>query len=244
MKTIVTICITLLLAGSLWADDLTRAVQQRLKDQGFFYGSVDGQDGGETSAAIRRYQIRHGLHVTGQLNDETMRSLGVARNTPPPPAPSGELRDGSGDQDFAPPSNGRSVQPPPNGYDYDQNTRQLPAQRPNFRATSYVELFARTPYEGAPRQLQENVLFAIQGELSKKGYFHSYMDGRPSRETSEAVARFQRDEDLPMTGLLDFQTLNALQALPGQRNGPPPDEGEIVPHGPGGERVYRGIQVD
>ena len=69
------------MANSLWADDLTRAIQQRLKDQGFYYGEVDGQGGDETSAAIRRYQIRHGLKVTGQLNDETLHSLGVSPGT-------------------------------------------------------------------------------------------------------------------------------------------------------------------
>ena len=29
------------------------------------------------TAAIRRYQIRNGLQVTGELNDETLQSLGV-----------------------------------------------------------------------------------------------------------------------------------------------------------------------
>jgi peptidoglycan hydrolase-like protein with peptidoglycan-binding domain len=67
-----------LLAAAVWADDLTREVQERLKDQGFFYGEVNGQPGSETSAAIRRYQIRYGLKVTGELNDETRHSLGLA----------------------------------------------------------------------------------------------------------------------------------------------------------------------
>ena len=72
---------------SIWADDLTRAIQQRLKDQGFYYGEVNGQGGDETSAAIRRYQIRHGLKVTGQLNDETLHALGVSSRVAARPAP-------------------------------------------------------------------------------------------------------------------------------------------------------------
>ena len=76
-----------MMAGSLWADDLTRAIQQRLKDQGFYYGEVDGQGGDETSAAIRRYQIRYGLRVTGQLNDETLHSLHLSRDSLAQPAP-------------------------------------------------------------------------------------------------------------------------------------------------------------
>src|SRR5438309_493698 len=67
-------------AVAAWADDLTRAVQQRLKDRGFYYGDVDGQSGAETSAAIRRYQIRYGLKVNGELNQETINSLGLSAN--------------------------------------------------------------------------------------------------------------------------------------------------------------------
>ncbi len=79
MRNALLLFLGLWMVSSLWADDLTRAVQQRLKDQGFYYGEVDGQGGDETSAAIRRYQIRHGLKVTGQLNDETLHALGMAR---------------------------------------------------------------------------------------------------------------------------------------------------------------------
>src|SRR5580704_1070800 len=78
MKLALLCALGLMAANSLWADDLTQAVQQRLKDQGFYYGEVDGQGDDETSAAIRRYQIRHGLKVTGQVNEETLRSLGMS----------------------------------------------------------------------------------------------------------------------------------------------------------------------
>ena len=85
-----------LCVANLRADDQTAAVQQALKDQGFYYGQVDGQPGPETTAAIRRYQIRNGLQVDGTLNKETLDSLKIAGsgNTtagnpqlPPPPAP-------------------------------------------------------------------------------------------------------------------------------------------------------------
>src|ERR1700739_556839 len=70
---------------SAWGDELTKAVQQKLKDQGFFYGEATGQPGSETDAAIRRYQIRYGLKVTGALNDETTHSLGLNIGNYPPP---------------------------------------------------------------------------------------------------------------------------------------------------------------
>ena len=57
----------LLLAVSAFADDQLRSVQNALKTQGFFYGEVSGQASPETTAAIRRYQIRNGLEVTGTV---------------------------------------------------------------------------------------------------------------------------------------------------------------------------------
>jgi peptidoglycan hydrolase-like protein with peptidoglycan-binding domain len=62
-------------ATNLLADEVLRHVQQELRDQGFYYGSIDGSPGDETTQAIRRYQIRNGLGVTGQLNDETRKSI-------------------------------------------------------------------------------------------------------------------------------------------------------------------------
>src|SRR5215211_2605280 len=59
------------------ADQLVESVQQALKDEGFYYGEVSGDMNANLTAAIRRYQIRNGLQVSGDLNDETLRSLGI-----------------------------------------------------------------------------------------------------------------------------------------------------------------------
>src|SRR5215475_1019233 len=59
------------------ADQLIESVQQTLKDEGFYYGEVSGEMNANLTAAIRRYQIRNGLQVSGELNDETLRSLGI-----------------------------------------------------------------------------------------------------------------------------------------------------------------------
>src|ERR1700737_911138 len=61
----------------LHADQLVDHVQQALKNQGFYYGEISGEMNANLTAAIRRYQIRNGLQVSGELNDETLRSLGI-----------------------------------------------------------------------------------------------------------------------------------------------------------------------
>jgi peptidoglycan hydrolase-like protein with peptidoglycan-binding domain len=93
MKRALFLVMMLCLATLARADDQTQAVQQALKDQGFYYGTVDGQPGPETDAAIKRYQIRQGLQVTGLLDAETLTSLNLGggasgATTPPPPPPS------------------------------------------------------------------------------------------------------------------------------------------------------------
>src|SRR5881398_3767730 len=59
------------------ADQMIEGVQQALKDQGFYYGEVTGETNANLTAAIRRYQIRNGLQVSGELNSETLQSLGI-----------------------------------------------------------------------------------------------------------------------------------------------------------------------
>src|SRR5687768_762048 len=65
-------------AANAVADPMTQSVQQKLKDQGFYYGTVDGSPGAETTAAIKRFQIRNGLSVTGEADLATVEALGVA----------------------------------------------------------------------------------------------------------------------------------------------------------------------
>jgi peptidoglycan hydrolase-like protein with peptidoglycan-binding domain len=227
MKIALLCALGFLVANSLWADDLTRAIQQRLKDQGFYYGEVDGQGGDETSAAIRRYQIRHGLKVTGQLNDETLHALGLATNGGSRPVPGYQQDEGP----VGGPPNGPYYRPPPGQYDgrslpqpegpEDYNQMQPPPYVAPGVITSLPRLFAGTIYERAPAQIQENVLYAVQGELMRRGFFRGVIDGRPGAATSNAILRLQQNEGLPVSGRLDNETLNDLGAFPGQRNGPP-----------------------
>ena len=57
--------------------NLIKDVQRALKDQGYYDGSIDGVIGPETREAVRNFQIAHRLPVTGQLDEETVKQLGI-----------------------------------------------------------------------------------------------------------------------------------------------------------------------
>lgn len=73
--------------------DAVRALQQRLKDLGFYTSTVDGDYGGGTQEAVRLFQSQHSLNADGQATAETLAMLNssqakqaVATPTPDPAA--------------------------------------------------------------------------------------------------------------------------------------------------------------
>jgi Putative peptidoglycan binding domain len=60
-----------------WGPDNVRAVQEKLRDSGLYFGEIDGVYSSELAAALGRYQIRNGLPITGQLDAGTSKALGA-----------------------------------------------------------------------------------------------------------------------------------------------------------------------
>jgi peptidoglycan hydrolase-like protein with peptidoglycan-binding domain len=272
------------------ADDQTQAVQQALKDQGFYYAAVDGNPGPETDAAIRRYQIRQGLQVTGKLNAETLASLNLSGNAqpsadtaqanPPPPAP-----DTADDQQPTPPprvvqsdrqflqSQPETAPAPPAPAPDDQDVAPQPAAPPpppppddtveraqpfyppgspdqpiappvapayaqRAPLPAYADFFRKTPYEVAPAVVQQSTVRAAEARLGRQGFYRGIADGSLNKGLVRALADYQDDTSLKVTGRLDMETLASLNLLPQRRviaAPPPPD---APPAG-----VYRGIWV-
>lgn len=125
--------------GLSHADEALRRVQQSLRDQGFYYGSIDGSPGDETTQAIRRYQIRNGLTVTGQLNPETQNA--IARTGA---ASAAATKKGSDSGSTRPPSS----TPPPLA---PTTSRSVPAPTPSARDRGNAAT-DEPDYRLAPRQ--------------------------------------------------------------------------------------------
>ncbi len=212
----------LIFIGSLMlarADQRIESVQQALKDQGFYYGEITGQMSSDLTAAIRRYQIRSGLQVNGQLNTETIESLGInrssagqstAKRVSPSPALSKPREQSS--------IEGANVTPPP-----VQPFTNMPPQdqvyptNPVVPAPSAAGALAGTPFEAAPPEVQRNVIVSAQIALARRGLYHDEVNGVFGPAMEFSLRAYQARARLPVTGRLDLQTLAALRLLPQPR---------------------------
>jgi peptidoglycan hydrolase-like protein with peptidoglycan-binding domain len=214
--------LTFLLAGAglLRADQTTSAVQQALQEQGFYYGNVTGEKTADTTAAIRRYQIRNGLQVTGEIDAETLRSLGVGSGVTRSAAqaratatPEEEARDGG-----EPTQSAEISSPPAQGnYPAQRSPGDIYEPGPADPRPAMSDVFAGTPYEIAPLDLQRHVIIGAQTLLARYGYYWNGIDGEFGPGTHSAVRGFQARAGLVPDGRLNLETLAALGLLPGQR---------------------------
>ena len=62
-----------------YADSTVAPVQEQLARQGYYRGEIDGIFDAETRRAVVRYQSDHSLRMTGNLNADTLRALGLPR---------------------------------------------------------------------------------------------------------------------------------------------------------------------
>lgn len=266
-KTLSLFALPLLLAAAAFADDQLRNVQSELKAQGFFYGDATGQTSPETTAALRRYQIRHGLEVTGALNKQTLEALGGGGRPAPQVAPRPAPKPSTPVPANRPPVNlhkaesvddadraflereearrrtaepdARIAPPPyPPAGPRDPSVIRPPAPL-DVPGDDFPVLFARTPYATAPRSVQQQTLLRAQRILAGRGFYRDVIDGLPGFATEEALLTYQRAARITLTGRLDLETLSRLGLLPGRGV---TRSSEAPPAS--SQRVYRGIWVN
>jgi peptidoglycan hydrolase-like protein with peptidoglycan-binding domain len=189
-----------LLAGlsAAWADRAVESAQQKLKDDGFYYGEINGKKDADTTAAIRRYQIRNGLQITGELNAETLHSLGLTSkpsSTPatrpaqtPGPTPPGFLEETPAPKVTPVPR--QEVPPEPNGEE----------ETPPPPRVESANIFGGTPYEAAPPQVQQDIVAKAQVILMRQGYYREGIDGLYGPALNFALRSYQARFGLQPTG--------------------------------------------
>jgi peptidoglycan hydrolase-like protein with peptidoglycan-binding domain len=193
--------VALFVMGSARADQTVQSIQQALKDQGFYYGNVTGEKSAETTAAVRRYQIRNGLQVTGNLDPETLHALNVNSN-------SGSLSRSTSKPDVAQ-QNTNTVHPVETPRP-NQDSVQPPTAEPDHQS-EMNPTFPGALYQPGPTRINRRMMLAeVQQQLISRGYYQGRADGRHGRRTALAVRDFQLQSGLLPTGRLDTNTLNAL----------------------------------
>lgn len=225
------------------ADQAIESAQQKLTEQGFYYGEINGKKDGDTTAALRRYQIRNGLPITGEIDAATQHSLGLTSKPASTPRPRSNATPGPTPPDYraeSPAPTNPAARPPLNN-DADEQSTDVPSPRVIRPETSSV--FRGTLFEAAPRDMQQRVIAGAQLLLMRQGIYNGGIDGLYGAGTEQAVRAYQLQIGLRPTGRLDTETLTSLGLLGGRRNpgfGPPrhrtyPPRTRI---GPRGELIY------
>jgi peptidoglycan hydrolase-like protein with peptidoglycan-binding domain len=62
----------------------------------------------------------------------------------------------------------------------------------------------------APAQSGNAVVSSVQSQLAKRGYYRGAVDGLAGDETQAAIAGYQEDNDLSVTGTVTAATLQSL----------------------------------
>src|SRR5438477_189552 len=101
---IATVILTIALTPLTRADSTVQEAQQELKEQGYYFGQINGETDADTIAAIRRFQIRSGLPITGELDEQTLRSLrsGTASSSAPTNTPQPQRREDEQSEEATP----------------------------------------------------------------------------------------------------------------------------------------------
>lgn len=171
--------VTTLKVGSEGAD--VKRMQQRLKNLGYYTGSVDGDFGAGTEVAVRDFQANNGLSVDGKAGKRTLEVL-YSENAKKKTA--------------------TSVTAKPTGGSSSTTTR--PTQN---TATMYTngktDIYLRLGNSGSQVKILQNRLIVL-------GYLTGTADGEFEATTEAAVKAFQKRHDIWDDGVAGPTTLSML----------------------------------
>lgn len=202
MKVLLRILLLLALVGTVQADDTIYSAQRTLKKLGYYNGSVDGEPGSQTAAAIRRYQVAMNLKVDGQLNSQTLKSLNVVAA----PAPSKPL---------PPPAKAAPTpKPKPTPKPTPAPRVAPPAAKPLPEYVAIADIFKGGPYISAPPEIQFATVRQAQKNLKTLGYYNGPINSTPSQPLVNAIKAWQQSAGFRQTGRFDESTLKGLSLMP------------------------------
>ena len=216
MKKFLPLLLIPLLAANCLADEQTRQVQAALGTAGFYFGIADGKMGDDTRAALRRYQIRNGLDVSGNMSPETLAALKVAKSKNTGPAAVDEQQIASTTKApyaFLSPKNRVAEPSQPRTLSPQGQSNPTPVEVPVTRSPA-KEFYSDTDTTTSAPAPQNVELIKAQRSLARLGFYRGAPNGLPGPETEEALLGFQGSLHLRLTGRLDNDTRQALFVAP------------------------------
>jgi His-Xaa-Ser repeat protein HxsA len=98
-----------------------------------------------------------------------------------------------------------------NPYDYSYgNPYDYSANPYDYYSYSPYNNDDQSGYADSGQSAGNTTVSAVQSELAKLGYYNGEIDGTLGDETEAALARYQEDSDLSVTGTVDAATLQSL----------------------------------
>ena len=93
-----------------------------------------------------------------------------------------------------------------NSYPYDYYTGNPDSDYDSYPSDYYDQ----SGYAGSQQSGANTTVSAIQAELGKLGYYNGAIDGVLGDETQAALARYQQDQNISVTGTVNAATLQSL----------------------------------
>jgi peptidoglycan hydrolase-like protein with peptidoglycan-binding domain len=155
------------------SDDLVRAVQDALRQVGYYSGPLDGIMGPRTHAAITVFEVKTGREETGEASWELLKAI-----------------ENTDRLDLAP--------------------ARLPDKLPEPEPARISNEQPAT--DSQPPPASDPLLATIQRALAEAAYGPVEADGFMGPATHDAIMRFQRDHNLPVTGEVSDALVIELRA--------------------------------
>jgi len=232
-RILLAVAVALAIVRLVSADDNVRAVQMKLRDDGFYSGEIDGAYSNELAAALTRYQIRNGLPINGQLDLYTSKALGAqpaVTKTAPDPAQNSEtwrtLRKGERGTDAT------MNAPKLSSSGSDQSTPPAPAAGPSpvdvsgERMRDYIAAFVLAgldPHVGAEVDFfADRVQYYDQGMIGREKIredLQRYAERWPKRRfwlAGEITMKPQNGNGVRLTFPLRYELRNGAKHLSGK----------------------------
>ena len=208
--------------------DEIAALQRELTGKGFYDGPVDGITGTRTRAAISAYQQAAGLDVTGEptstildyMRTATVRTAplpptrpAAAKNAPAPVIPAKVSLPETPEVESLPVVTKRDVAAPAAPpADSAALARAIEEDDGSATAAPAPEV-AAAPAAPDPEVIARERNRAVQRALNEIGYGPVGEDGVATKETTDAIRRFELDNGLPLTGEIGDRLVRRLVAI-------------------------------